>query len=258
MPPSVLICTLGAAPQVVTLLLDTLLARGWQVERVVIVHTNPAFDPIRRSLSRLHEDFVTCNHYRGQVLYDPHVLTNADGQLDDVITAEEIEAAHQHFYSLIRQYKQVGCTVHLGIAGGRKTLAVLAMAAAQTLFSHADHIWHLVSPEPVLKSEALHIDDPSQIYPLDIPLVNKGYLGAVERSRTDDFIQNHLTDAEREITQLLLREGLSNAVLAQRLSKSSSTIANQLTGIYRKLETYYKLDTPPNRTTLLTLLGSSS
>lgn len=225
---------------------------------MVIVHTNPDFEPIKQSLRRLHEDFVTRNYYQGRVLYIPHVLSNADGQLKDIITPGEIEATHQHLYTLIRNHKQAGRVVHLGIAGGRKTLTVLAMAVAQTLFARSDHIWHLVSPESLLKSAQLHTDDLSQVYLLDVPLVNKSYLSTGNRSSADEFIQHHLTDAERELTQLLIREGLSNALLAHRLGKSSSTIANQLTGIYRKLQDYYHLDTTPNRTTLLTLLGSSS
>lgn len=55
MTETVLVATLGAEPQVVTLTLDALTARGVVINRVVIVHTNPQLPPIDDSLKALHQ-----------------------------------------------------------------------------------------------------------------------------------------------------------------------------------------------------------
>lgn len=258
MTSAILICTLGAAPQVVTLLLDGLLAHGEPIERVVVLHTDPAYAPIKHSLPQLDQTFRTDNYYRGRVLYDPHVLTGKQGILPDVATRSQIDAAYVAIYRVLRQHKTANRRLHVGIAGGRKTLTVLALAAAQATFTDGDQVWHLISPQKVLKSGVLHVDEPKDIQLVSVPLLHTGHMMAADQSRADYFMRERLTDAEREVCRLLLNEGLSNAMLAQRLGKSASTIANQLTGIYRKAASYYQLQQPPDRAMLLALLGRSS
>ena len=73
-----------------------------------------------------------------------------------------------------------------------------------------------------------------------------------------DFIERVLTPAEREVTELLIREGLSNTALAERWGKSVKTVANQLSSVYVKLGCRFDLPETPDRTLLLVLLGSYS
>jgi hypothetical protein len=46
--------------------------------------------------------------------------------------------------------------VHLSIAGGRKTMAVFGMTAAQLLFDEHDRLWHLFSGGEFLVSKRLY------------------------------------------------------------------------------------------------------
>jgi len=72
------------------------------------------------------------------------------------------------------------------------------------------------------------------------------------------FLETVLTPAEREVAVLLVREGLSNAALADTLGKSVKTVANQLSSVYVKLGDYFELETSPDRAMLLVLLGRYS
>ena len=116
----ILIATLGAEPQVVTLTLDSLLARGERITSVVLVHTTPDNEPVRSSLQSLYREFVVKRSYGNEVLFVPHLLAGTSGPLADIVTPSEIDDAFRSFYVLLRQHKQAGRCIHLCIAGGRK------------------------------------------------------------------------------------------------------------------------------------------
>lgn len=258
MPETILIVTLGAEPQVVTLALDALLALQEPISRVVVVHTAADRPPIDASMRTLQAEFVEYKYYGNQLLFVPHILADSAGPLADIATASEIEAAFQNFYTLLRQYKHAGCRLHLSIAGGRKTMALFAMAAAQIWFDAADRVWHLVSDRRLVESRRLHAAHPSDVSLIPVPVAHWGRMTPDDRVRARHFIEHVLTPAERELTTILVREGLSNSALARQLGKSPKTIANQLTSIYNKLAGYFGLREPPDRTMLLVLLGSYS
>lgn len=253
MSETVLVATLGSEPQVITLTLDALTARGVSVNRVVVVHTNPLLPPIEDSLKALHQVFVVERHYEG-ILYVPHPLTDAHEILSDVTTPHQIEAAFGSLYALLKHHKTAGNIIHLCIAGGRKTMTIFALAVAQAILTTQDAVWHLVSSSNLIQSKAMHANNPADVQLVQVPFVN---LSAESNASPQKFLLT-LTAAEREIVKLLVREGLSNALLAQRLSKSPKTIANQLTGVYLKLQQYFGLSQPPDRAMLLVLLGKSS
>jgi len=185
-------------------------------------------------------------------------LAGESGPLDDVATQDEIDGAFQSFYTLLRQFKYAGDQVHLCIAGGRKTMALFAMAAAQILFGAGDQVWHLVSDPGLITSRQLHAPNPDAVSLIPVPVARWGRMRPDDASRVRMFIETVLTPAEREVAVLLVREGLSNAALAQRLGKSVKTIANQLSSIYVKLGDYFGLENTPDRALLLVLLGTYS
>lgn len=258
MNDTILIATLGAEPQVVTLTLDSLLARGDRITCVTVVHTVPEHEPVRSSLRSLRHEFVVGRFYGDEILFVPHLLAGTSGPLADVVTPTDIDDAFRSFYILLRQHKQAGRCIHLSIAGGRKTMALFAMAAAQTLFGLEDRVWHLVSDPALVTSKRLHADHPEDVILVPVPVAHWGRLRPDDSSRVRDFIERVLTPAERGVTELLIREGLSNAALAERLGKSVKTVANQLSSVYVKLGHHFDLPETPDRTLLLVLLGSYS
>ena len=251
----VLICTLGAEPQVVTLSLDALLQLGIPITRVDVVHTLDDREPIRGAIAQLKHEFLNVHRYGENILFNSHLLAGVGGPLKDVVSHHEIETAFQSLFVLIRQHKYAGRIVHLCIAGGRKTMALFAMGAAQFLFDSRDRVWHLISSPALLASRQLHAINPDDVQLVSVPIL---HLPATDGNRARAFLEQHLTSAEREVATLLAREGLSNAALARRLNKSPKTIANQLSSVYSKLTVFYGLSEPADRTTLLALLGRNS
>jgi CRISPR-associated protein Csx14 len=213
---------------------------------------------VQSSLRSLHREFVVERSYGNEILFVPHLLAGTSGPLADVVTPSDIDDAFRSFYVLLRQHKQAGRRIHLSIAGGRKTMALFAMAAAQILFGPEDHVWHLVSDPALVTSKKLHADNPDDVTLVPVPVAYWGRLRTDDRSRVRDFVEHVLTPAEREVTELLIREGLSNTALAERLGKSVKTVANQLSSVYVKLGRHFDLPETPDRTLLLVLLGSYS
>lgn len=277
-PPTILIATLGAEPQVVTLALDALLAQGKPITNVVVVHTNPSDEPIAGGLARLQQEFAEYVPYRAISLKSLVLTSSPDNApLNDLLDTEEINAAFAGLYKFLHQQKSKGHGLHLLIAGGRKTMAIFAFAAAQIIFGEDDHVWHLVSDERLRQTRRLHAQPHDRIHLIEVPFVRWNYLpgtpqflavGArtalaqvdtqhqqLRRRQAQAFLKQ-LSRAEREVVQLLVETALTNDALAARLEKSPRTIANQLSSIYRKFAVFYALpgDAAPDRTQLVAAL----
>jgi CRISPR-associated protein Csx14 len=254
--PAILVATLGAEAQVVTLMLDALLQNGEAIQRVYVVHTDAAQEPIHSALKRLQDVFSIQRQYPS-VQFLPHLLVGRHAALSDLISTEEIESAYSALYQLLRQQKLSGYRVHLCLAGGRKTMTVFAFAAAQVTLSAEDRVWHLVSSESLLQSKSMHSQHPDDAQLIPVPFISLSQLDHSDPNKASQFL-NSLTVAERELTELLITRGLSNADLADELGKSPKTIANQLTSVYLKLKDHYLLESTPDRTLLMALIGRYS
>lgn len=253
----VLVTTLGAAPQVVTLAADALGHQGVVLRRVIVLHTDASQPPVRDWLAQVEAAFVGDDHYPAHLLYVPHLLAGDNGPLHDLTSRQQIDAAFQSVYTLLRHHKQAGAVLHLCPAGGRKTMTMFVLAAAQLVMDDRDRVWHLVSEPDLMRSGAMHTTDPNTVHLVPVPLADWSFVRKREHASAARFLES-LTPAEKELTELLLAEGLSNEALAQRLHKSSKTVANQLSVIYDKLAVHYTLERHPDRTLLLALLGRSS
>lgn len=250
-----LISTLGTEPQVVTLTLDALLARGNLIERSVVLHTLDTVSPIREALSALLREFSDYQAYSGKILFVPHALSGVSGALSDVVSASDLETAFQSIYVLIRQLKHAGWTIHLSIAGGRKSLSFTALSVAQILFDSSDAVWHLVSERDLVVSGAFHSTIPGQVTLVPIPVRVWQRPLPDGTMRIHSFLQDSLTPAERAVAMLLIREGLSNQSLAARLNKSVRTVENQLSHIYAKAERELGVAGRVDRVVLLSLMS---
>lgn len=250
---NILIATLGAEAQVITLALDSLLGRGVTIQYVEVVHTHPEQEPIRSALIRLANEFQYFSGYH-TIQYRTHCLLLRGQALSDVANSEQIDAAFRQFYWLLHQHKEQGRSIQLCLAGGRKTMSLFAQAAAQWVLDEQDAIWHLISSPELIASRQMHSEDLSQIQLVPIP---HAFPSPNHKDSATQVFLTQLPPAERELALLLLNEGLSNAQLAQRLHKSTSTIANQLSNLYRKLEEHYHLPSSPDRAMFIALLKQS-
>jgi CRISPR-associated protein Csx14 len=63
----------------------------------------------------------------------------------------------------------------------------------------------------------------------------------VQQQRLGEFLTHWLSRAEADVAELIIREGLDNKAIGERLGRSNKTVANQLTSIYNKLAEFLQL-----------------
>ncbi len=274
-----LIATLGTEPQVVTATLDLLLARGYPITTIRVVHTVSSDPQIQAALQDLKDVFERAVYPdRFQVHFDPLIDSNTGKPLPDVESPEAAADAFRLLYRLVLRAKRSGYQVHLSIAGGRKTLAVYGMATAQLLFDEGDRLWHLYSAGDFLASRRLHPEEGDQVHLIQIPVVHWSRISPVmmDLGKTEDpfealeraenlrlaekielarsFVLGSLTPAEARVVLRLARDGLSDRQMAEELSVSPRTVEQHLRSAYRKAAAHWDL-ADVDRTQLTALLN---
>ncbi|MCL4871738.1 MAG: CRISPR-associated protein Csx14 [Anaerolineae bacterium] len=254
-----LIATLSSEPQGITRVLDWLLQQGYPIGELIVVHTTG--DIIQPALQTVIDEFGAGVYpdirYRTVVISGPH------GPVADIRTADDTGALLQTLYRVIRQARQLNNPIHLSITSGRKTMAVYAMVAAQLLFTEQDRIWHMMATDELgVIDKRLHATSNELMEMVEVPVLRwadaataaallvvdnpweaiqhqYSFTQSERTRRRQDFLRYRLSKKEQELVTLLVRTGLDNSGLAQKLGKREQTIANQLTEVYRKFEEWW-------------------
>lgn len=248
----VLIATLGAEPQVVSLA-TTLLCRSAPLCRVVVLHTNPAIAPIARALPLLTAFFAA------RETLPP--LDTVTIPADDVLTPGELTIYADTLLQTLKRWRRPAVAINLLLAGGRKPMAMLGMTVAQMLFGPEDQVWYLTSDEALRRSGRMTPEPADRAGLVAIPLAQMGpasprftqplraeTVAAARRELAErhaaqliHFAQEELTPAERMVAALVANDVMTVAEMADRLHKSPKTVSNQLNSIYSKLESRFDL-----------------
>jgi len=271
----ILIATLGSEPQVVTAGLDLLRADGIDIQRVEIVHTSAPGTPIEEALGRLKS---AAADYASPPI--PFVFLPLEGNgkpFADTESRAAGEAVLRLIYQRIAHAKSRGETVHLLVAGGRKTMSIFGMVAAQMLFDEEDRLWHLYSTGDFLTSKRLHPQPGDAVQLASIPVVRWGELSPAwlslrgipdpwaalqairrlqfERRREEihSFVMGTLTPAERQVVETLVTTGWSDREIAAHLYLSPRTVEQHLRAAYGKAAMHWEMESV-NRTQLVALL----
>jgi len=271
MAQQVLIATLGTEPQVVTLTLDLLRAKGYSISEAIVIHT--AGEAVRQALKLLASEFPLS----GSCNCRPVPVEDEGRLVSDIITEADTAALLRTLYRTILAEKRAGRLVHLSIAGGRKPMAVYGMVVAQLLFDEDDRVWHLLSegwrpgdervmhlragdlvslvPVPVLRWSAVSpvlTELALREDPWEAIQAQRRMQQDEDRRRKWEFVEHSLTPAERRLVRLAC-SGLDNAAIARELHKSEKTVANQFTNIYEKLHEWrgFREDIPVSRAVLV-------
>jgi DNA-binding transcriptional ArsR family regulator len=266
-----MLATLGSKAQLITLALDCLRQQGEVPGEVVVFHTHSQRPETAQALIRLQQDSTHLPLCRLVELCGPQ------GALMDVTQPDEVQCAFRQMYAEVRAAKLADASVHLLIAGGRRTLTVFGMAIAQMLFDDSDRLWHLASHPNLEASGALHAGPGEWARLIPIPVIPWGRLSpafnllysvddpfeAAERlaklrlreqwDMARIFLLTKVTSAEREVLDLLVRDGLTQAEIAEKLSLSPRTVEGHLRSAYRKAAEHWELE-DANQTQLVRLL----
>lgn len=248
----VLIATLGAEPQVITIAANLLLRAG-KLDRVIVLHTSTEEEPVGSALADLSA------HFADSPSLPP--LDFVDACIPDVLTPEQMASFADTLFRTVKHALLAGAAVDLLLAGGRKPMAMLGMSVAQLLLGPADRVWYLYSDDrlrtsgrmtPAAGDHAELVAVPLSAAAAAAPVYTRPILaGTLDEARAlqDEqrarqcrhFVENELTPAEREVARLMVSEIMTVADAAQRLNKQPKTLTNQLSVIYSKLETYFGL-----------------
>lgn len=273
--PSTLIATLGSKAQIITLALDCLAQAADLPRRVTVVHTRADRPETAQALARLREDF---SQRFPTVELHPLEMHRNGLFLRDVTTPEEVSVAFESLYAATRACKLRGERVHLLISGGRRTLTVFGMAVAQMLFDDEDRLWHLASHPALEASGRLHAEEGEWARLIPIPVIAWGRLSPVfdslrdvtdpfeaarrlERLRLREqwdaariFLLTKASPAERDALDLLARDGLGQAEIAEKLCLSPRTVEGHLRSAYRKAADHWDVE-DVNQAQLVRLLA---
>ena len=247
--------TLGTAPQIFTITLDLLLERGIPVTEAVLIHTENT-DSLK-AVQEVRQEFDRGEYPR--VSLKTVSVTRGQEVFEDIDDERSFRCLLQIFFEEIQEAHAQGQIVHIGIAGGRKVMAIAAMVIAQLLFHEEDGLWHLFSDFYDRDDQRLHAVPEQNSRLMRVPVLRYGnasqilaafpQLGDVESilrlqeqwlagekmRRRREFVQHWLTPAEREVVKWVCC-GLDNATIARKLHKSERTVANQLSRVYMKLQ----------------------
>jgi DNA-binding CsgD family transcriptional regulator len=209
------------------------------------------------------------------------VRTQQNTPLIDIIDENTASDYFRAIYRVLLQHKRNGDTLHLLIAGGRKSMSVYAALAAALIFRQHDCLWHVVSASRDIEVPGqFHIPPESRadVYLVAMPLVpTRAVVWDMPPEYIDDPMKRVadaqdvrngflrlLTNAERELALFVEEHPDRDAErIGQELTISPSTVNNHLGNIYNKLSGYLELPrdesprkhTPKMKQMLLRLLG---
>ncbi len=141
----VLVASMGGQPQIITLTLDLLLARGFSLQGVWVVF--PGGHPrYHQAFRRLAEEFIHYPPY-ARLFLRVQSLGDAQGRpLPDLLDDRHLTAAWYQVRDLVRSLKRGEYRLHFSITGGRRALGLMLYAAAMTYGSPQDKVWHIYTP----------------------------------------------------------------------------------------------------------------
>lgn len=254
-----MVATLGGQPQVITLALDGLLARGVTVAELIVVHLADPAGRTKRALTRLAAEFAD-DTYQGRPLrYRLYPIRLGLETLPDVYSETDATLCWQGVNQLLYGLKARQRTLHICISGGRRMLGLLTLSAAAIHFGHGDMLWHIYTPDD-LRQQAnegaiMHLPPDSGFRLIQVPMmpwasyfpdlgegtrpgtpthdVLAGPRAVLDEERRKECakVMGELTKRERE-TLRYIAQGLTPQEAADKMEISLKTVDTYKTNIF--------------------------
>lgn len=255
------VATLGGQPQIITFTLDLLLELDCSIQQVVVVYlaSSPRYHEAYR---RLAGEFAG-DQYHGRTCRLRSVPVRCGANtLADARSPSEVEAVRATFFSLLGDLKAQGHRLHLSLTGGRRIMALTALAAAMQHLTPADQVWHIYTP-PDLTEQArdgalLHAPPGAGVQLISVPFVpwaayfpglrplldrspgelqTIGWLDEADRQRCRQ-VWDALTPRQQDVLRLLAR-GLTRKEAASRLKIAPTTVETHQKAILQQCNTVW-------------------
>ncbi len=260
-----LIATLGTEPQVVTLALHHLQNKGIEISTVHVVHTHSSSARIKQALTDLNAAFQLPTYQHVTLAFCP--ITHNGTPVTDVDTDFGVIGTINTIYDCLQAEKRAGQHVHLCVAGGRKTMSLYGMLAAQMLFDAHDKLWHLISNGSLLAERRFDLQPGDNSHLVELPVMALQVLAPdlfnfapstppletfaqihalqVQRhiSKGAKFVEQKLTPSQWRVVKTLLAHKETDQALALRLKLSPKTIESHLREAYAKANEHWEITT---------------
>ena len=169
-----LVAILGGKPQLVSFLLDLLLARGEHIDQVVVVYL-AHYPRSQVAFQRLADEFSGGTYRENPCRFRGAPIQAGRNELFDIRTPEEVEIVHRNIHQLLSDLKEQRQRIHLGLGGGRRLISLIALAAAMQYLSPLDRLWHIHVPPELSKQPpdqaVLHAPANAEVYLVPVPFV---------------------------------------------------------------------------------------
>ncbi len=255
MSAELFVATLGQAPGAITMALDRLQLRIPTLDTVALLHTSPTLSAISEQFELLQRELA---HERPAYRVLLREITDMSGQpLIDIVDEPTSRAYFRGVWSVLREFKQQGYTIHLLIAGGRKAMSIYAMLAATFALQSGDRVWTIHSPDAVIKAQAfwlrqvpIELRDNIKLISLPIfPLRLAPVSGDMRFEEIEQYMERRQHLGEDFLNQLSPKEQLvaaairqnpyaENKLLGQHLFIDARTVETHLQNIYQKMRFY--------------------
>ncbi len=242
---------MGGQAQVVTFVLDALLALDENLNSVVVLHLASAAPRVRRALAQLSQEFAgEC--YGERTLHFRHIALRMQGvPLPAIRNAAEAEAAWAMGRDLLVEIKRHTPRLHVCIAGGPRLLALTLTSAALLHCDHRDRLWHLYTPPEIIEAARdgaiLHLPPDAGVALIPVPLIPWGAYFPALRGLTQpasspipwqdpvdparcDAVWQRLTTRQRDVLDALA-SGMLPQEAAEHLCISLKTLDSHKTQI---------------------------
>lgn len=253
-----LVATLGGQPQVITFMLDLLLARGYRVDQVVIIYLDGE-QRYQQAFRILAGEFAG-DQYCGRPCHlRPAPVRIGQRMVSDAFEPAQIDAIRTTFDALLSALKSQNQAVHLGLSGGRRIMSLVGLSAAMRYLTPMDRAWHIYTPENLAErardGAVLHAQPEDGVRLIEVPfvpwvslfpglapLLERGVQPAGAWLNPDDerrcaAVWEKLTPRQRDVLPLLA-EGLTRAEMKDRLGVSLATVDSHkevITGLCKEM-----------------------